>query len=338
MNVASLLIFASPLVLLFFSFSSNKLARHIYICFTALLLFLILAFRHDLGYDYPTYIEIFNLSVECYYESVTCRILDISHFYDSYILFFAIYAFLTIACILFVTLSEKSPYILLNYTCLPWFYIESFGIIRQELSITFAVVMYYYFQKKNKTLQFFLFGALSLFTHFSSILFVLLLVFLKYFDKRLYIKKVAFLSVAFVSCLLFIFYDNLIELIPLLKFYNNGGHFGYSMYFLYVLLFIASYKGIHLKNANYILSLALFIYIGTLSVDSSLARIAIPFLIPLLWYKWDVVFNKIQLNKFKLYYAFIICISLFVLILNIKSTDPRSSLIPYKSFINTLWI
>lgn len=331
MNIISLLIFSSPLVFLLISFSKDKLIRFSFICFTALLLFLILAFRHNVGFDYSSYIEIFNLSDECYYEPVTCRILYISQYFDSYVLLFAIYALLTIGCVLFVSVSEKSPFILLNYICFPWFFIESFSIIRQELSIAFAIVMYLYFNKKDKNLKFLLFAALSVLSHLSSLLFVLLLIYLKFFGKNKMIKKLVFIFVSSVSLLLFLFYENIITYYPVLQFYNNGQSFGYSMYFLFVLLYITMYKNIIQNESMYILSLAIFIYIGTLSIDSSLARISIPFIIPALWFRWSVLFNKIHLGKFQLHISYLICVCLYIVSLYVKSNNSVSTLIPYKS-------
>ena len=333
MDTLSLFLFSFPLFILFLSFSKNATERFVWIAFTSILLIFILAFRHNLGYDYTSYVEIFNLDVECYYEPVTCSILGVSHFFDSYILFFAIYALLTIGCVFFVSISEKSPFIILNYICLPWFFIESFSIIRQELSIAFAIVMYFYFQKKDKKIQFLLFALLSILSHLSSILFVFLLIYLKFFGTNKTIKKLVFTFIALVSLCLFFFYDNLIAFYPLLKFYNNGGHFGYTMYFLFVLLYCISYKSIAQKESTYILSLVIFIYLGTLSVDSSLARISIPFIIPLIWFRWDILFNKIRLREFQVYLSYLLCICLYIVALYVKSNDPISALIPYKSFI-----
>jgi hypothetical protein len=333
MDNVSLLLFSVPLLILFLSFSKNATERFFGVALTSLLLFCLLAFRHNLGYDYTSYVEIFNLDSECYYEPVTCSILSVSHFFDSYILFFTIYALLTIGCVFFVSISEKSPFIMLNYICLPWFFIESFSIVRQELSIAFAIVMYFYFQKKDKKIYFFLFGLLSILSHLSSILFVFLLIYLKFLGTNRTVKNILFAFIALVSLCLFFFYDNLIAFYPLLKFYNNGGNFGYTMYFLFVLLYCISYKNIAQKETTYILSLVIFIYLGTLTVDSSLARISIPFIIPLIWFRWDILFNKIRIGKFQVYLSYLLCICLYIVALYVKSHDPISSLIPYKSFI-----
>ena len=336
MNISSLFIYTSPLAFIFLAFSTKSAHRDLCVICAALLLFLILALRIDLGFDYSNYVDILNSSTACYHGITACAISDIARSLNSSILFFAIYALLTISCILYVTLSEKSPVILLNFMCLPWFYIESFTIIRQELSIAFAVVAYFYFQKSNKLVQLLFFSCLSVSTHISSLPFVMLLFGLRYFGKHMILRKMVLVFILGLSALVHLVFDLLLEFYPLLQFYSNGTSFGLSLFGLAVLLFLFSYRSISSKDSNYILLVGLFAYAGTLVIDSSLARLAIPFLIPLLWYKWDIIFNIIYLKKLQVYFAVIACIFLFTIMMKVKSGDENSSLIPYTSFINLL--
>ena len=177
------------------------------------------------------------------------------------------------------------------------------------------------------------FGYLSVATHISSLPFVMLLIGLKYFEDNTRLRAVMFVMIVASSGVMSLVYDRLIAFYPLLQFYSNGSSFGLKMFGLATLLFVLSYKSISAKDSNYILLIGLAVYGGTLLIDSSLARLAIPFMIPFLWYKWDVIFNIIHLKNLQVFFAFFVCISLFIVMMNVKSADGNSSLLPYTSFL-----
>ena len=151
-----------PLLIYFvyvFGFLNKKTSINIF----CLSIFLLLALRENIGYDYTAYsmkYEDGHLPL----EPISALLTQFSFLFNNSKFYFAIFAFFTIYFIWKVAIMHNNINFLLMYFLLPGYYIESFTLVRQALAV--SLVIYGVSLLINKNKYYWIPIVLSVLTHF----------------------------------------------------------------------------------------------------------------------------------------------------------------------------
>lgn len=191
-----------------------KPVRFICYIYVSLLLLFISMFRYKTGFDYTNYLESIDIiikggtnSYNLFFERMDPGyklIILTSYYFKSRYLFFFVSSFFTIILIS-VSIYKLSVDYLLSifiFFCFPFFYFDSFSIIRQWLSIAIIVYSYVLFFG-NGNLMLFVFNVIiaSLF-HYTSVVALLIIPF---FYINLSKKKIVYVFLFFVVIKYFLY-------------------------------------------------------------------------------------------------------------------------------------
>jgi len=331
----SVLIYLTPLWITVLGAFGRPAKRQQYIFFACISIFLILALRQNVGYDYGEYL--FRLSENIPpREPIAQLLFYFSRWTSIYPLYFVFNALISIFLLYRVAKREDNIWIIINYITLPWFFVESFSAVRQALSIVFAINAYHHYSKKEH-FWFFTFGILSACAHYAAIPFILILSILNLSDKYsryifLFVFSI-FLWSFFNDAILSLFIQN----IGVLRYYSNGTSFGFGQLVLAIIMIVISTGAIGSRNSSKILWIGLIIFIICLSIDSALSRLAWFFFIPLLWFDWRLVFGRIRLTGAIRLFPILFLSALLLTYLWVKSADELNSLIPYTSYLSGMF-
>ena len=162
----SVLIYFLPFFITCMSYES----RHFYKLFTILtgfLLFIIIGFRDNIGYDYHNY-TLHYYNQYSFSEPLSYFLTQLTWSFENHIYFFSVFAFITILPIVMSSLQHKSYMILLLYICIPGFFLDSFSLVRQAAATSFCILMYSYLLKKH-VFKSVICALFALFLHISSL-------------------------------------------------------------------------------------------------------------------------------------------------------------------------
>lgn len=316
------------LLLFFLSKNSNlkELCISFYIC---LYLLLILIFRFDVGWDYLTYSKVFYSDNEVRFEILSQTVIDIARFLGDVEYMYILFGFLTILPVYFSYLKYKRLSLIIFYICFPYFFLESFSVVRQAVAISFCILSYSHFLHRNK--RFLYYAIIAVFFHYSAILFVLILLFL-WFDFR-WLKFI----LIFIFLILALNFNPILyylsQFFPTLLFYNSGTTFGLYSLVSILLLFIISINKNDCFDKYYVILVGIIFNFVLINFDSVLTRLCWYFYIPFCFLSWSHIFYNLKNNKF-----IFLCLMLtfYSYTLFLKSTYQHGAYLPYKTILSKL--
>lgn len=326
--IFSILIFTFPHLLFFFGVGwTSKYTKtdRMIVLLSTYFIILFQGFRYGVGYDYFSY-DNFVIKQIQFLEPIPNFISWLSFYLTRQSwLFFILTSFFTL---IFVYLSCKNtgnyfPYI--AFISLPFFYIESFSIVRQGLAISICFFVYSDYLNKNFK-RAFIFSFIALLSHISSFVF-LIFILVNFLTPPKYRTKFIIFSI-FTTLICSIFTEAIISYFsyyfPRLEFYSGEHKYGLKMaislfFFSGIVFFLIDYK-------TFIsILLALIIFIIAIKYDAVFSRIAYYFFIPF-------CFVSIQsLSRKKLLEAIIILY--FIAIFIVKYLDYGNGFQSYNSIL-----
>lgn len=316
-------------ILIYFIYVFFNLNKKVSINLISLSMFLLLALRENVGYDYSSYLLKYQERNSAF-EPVSALLTQFSYLFNDPKYFFAIFAFFTILIIRKVAILNNSVVFLLMYILLPGFFIETFTLVRQALAISLVIYGASLHIKNNN--YYWIPLIISCFTHYSAIPFSLIFIFFKLLKNKNLIANfgilIPFLFLSFTRIR-----SELIVYFPILIWYDGSNQFGFSQLLFFATIFVIISWNIYNLNRVffYISFIGLFFTYFLISIDGVFIRFGYYFFIPFLFYKW----NKILFTEnTKTFYWVIIFIPLFIYNLNIKTFKFfENSMLPYKTFI-----
>lgn len=178
------------------SCSKNKFTELTLKVLVFLVLFLPMALRYNVGTDYIAYVNYFyspsllveNSELGYYLINIVVQKLELDVQWV-----FVISSFVILVPVVFFIKKKDYFYILLIYNLL--FYLESFNLVRQSISLSFVLLALYKFWYNKNVIQYLVLVLISVLFHTSSVIFIPL-VFLSFLrvDKKAYLLAAIFLS------------------------------------------------------------------------------------------------------------------------------------------------
>jgi hypothetical protein len=205
------------------------------------------------------------------------------------------------------------------YLTLPFFFIESFGIVRQSASIGIAFLCYAYVMRGQFKAAL-LFGVASLVFHVSSLPFLLFLLFYRIVGGQYYLIILSLLSVFLLVFNMESVLRFLEGYIPTLRHYQGGAKYGYSMFFSLFLIYLVLIFGSKDKIVKSCFYMGVVIFYGAITYDVVFSRLAFYFFIPLC-FLYDAKKNAVVILALMMYYTSAVYI---------KQADDGNNMIPYK--------
>ncbi|MBK1875680.1 EpsG family protein [Pelagicoccus mobilis] len=322
-NAASIFLYTFP-ILVVALFSNFKLSKRNFPATTLSLLvvFIILSLRDGIGFDYIQYKNNFYSSIHPR-EPISRFLFQLSLLTGHHQTLFILHALLTTSLIALASRHSKNCFTVIGFICLPWFFPESFSIIRQTTAVGFCFCAYHFVTTKEW--RFWVFSLAATLTHYSSIPFVLFLAAL-WISPRKYqlIPTLILISLIPVSELLIAIATSHV---PLISFYDGKHEYGYKSLLTTILLLIISLNKRENKLHYYVIVAGIAINYMTISFDAVLGRMSFYFYIAFCFLTWNRTFLVMK-NSEKT--AFIILIILYLASLYTKSNLDQGSMIPYR--------
>ncbi|WP_342775884.1 EpsG family protein [Shewanella canadensis] len=302
--------------------SSLKMLVGFYMLLT---IFLILALRYDVGWDYMSYSKAFKYGYDNF-EYLSSLIFDISRFLGSVNYVFLIYAFLTILPLLLVFYLERKLSFIVCYISLPFFFIESFSVIRQEVALSFCILGYLLYLRRD--IKAFLVLMVAVGFHSSAIVFLLMIIVL-WFGNRL-VKLCILTSLVILAVYFDSIFSLFIPFFPTLSFYNSGSSYGLLSVLSVFLLFIISLNKSDNLEHYYLILVGIILNIILLNFDSALARLCWYFYIPFCFLTWSRFFFKLKVGH---WFFYLVMLFLYSYSLMLKSSLENGSYLPYQTIL-----
>jgi hypothetical protein len=331
-----------------------SLKKNIYFVITFILLF-ISVFRYKVGFDYVNYLSSLNLIIKSgvksnylFYNQVEPAykfIIIIAFYFKSSYLIFFISSLITILLVSISIYKLSQDYLLsiFIFFSFPFFYLDSFSIIRQWVAISIIFFGYSNLISNKKVLKFIFCILIASLFHSTAFLGILILPFIFYkINKRFYFIIILFcfiLKIYFIN-LLFYFNSPFLFKINRISITQGGDKLQYFIYFISLIFFIYKNKldsfsrelSIHI---NLFLFATPFIFIfsdlGQLAQRTSIYfYFTIIFIIPILI---DFIKFKYKFNSRFIFYLMFIFIFIFSLYISF-SRNNFSPIIPYKFIFN----
>lgn len=295
--------------------------------FGAVCAFLILALRDRIGYDYLQYWGLYEQRL-LPREPIAALIAGLSFLANDYRVFFALYAALIIGVAWVGSRDFGENATFANFILLPWFFLESFSILRQSLSLALAFVAYVAIVRGQRRRSIFWIAAAVL-THFSAFPFALAVIGMTFvvrpIVRLLIIPLCAALGSLFLPTII-----NLVDspLLPTLAFYRGENAFGLGLVIYSALLLLCSLGDSVRRNERIALvSAGVIASLGAIAVDAVIARVGYFFFIPLLLVDWTRWFGGIRFRFSPIYVGLVTAFLYFVFL---RSGLFPGSMVPYK--------
>ena len=305
--------------------------RGIFIFLISLSLFLILALRDNIGYDYINYTDIYySYSLEKT-QLIPKYILNFSFLFKDHHYFFFIYSFSTIYFIYKSAIKNNNIYFLVLFIALPGFFIESFTLLKQSLAL--SLVIYGYVMKENKNKNYYFPLIFACLTHLSALPFVLFFLAYSIFVS---LRKTIVLTIIILLQFTVLALEYLSEYLPNINFYSGDESYGYKMLLFYLLFFLFFSKKLYKTNCDsfviILLGIIFFFYVNQIYYVYN--RIVYYFFIPFLFLDYK---ELLKINK-KFLFTLILFI-LFIVSLNFKTytSGDDGSMIPYKTILKDIF-
>ncbi len=288
-------------------------------------LFFILSLRFDVGWDYMSYIDAYS-DGEREFEILSSIVLHVSRYLGSVNYLFLLFAAATIFPLMYLFYKERKITLIIAYICIPFFFIESFSVIRQAAAISFCFLAYKQYLDRNK--NFFFIFLIAVGFHYSAIIFFLvILVF--WFNLRI-VKITIIIPLLLLAVYFEIIFLYLQQYFPTLAFYNAGTDFGLLSLLSIVILFFISLDKKERGEHYYLIIIGFILNVIVLNIDSSLARLSWYFYIPFCFLSWSRFFWVVKVDRviFLLMMLVYFSYALFT-----KSNLEYGAFIPYKTLI-----
>lgn len=313
-------------IILYLLYTTFNLNKRIIINLISLSIFLLLALRENVGYDYVNYSELYKAGF-LPVEPLSKLLTNFSFIFDDYHFYFFIFSLITIYIIRRVAIINDSVIFLVVYICLPGFYIESFSLVRQTLAQSLVIYGYCLYRSDKNYYKIPL--ILACLTHFSAILFVTCFFLLTIFKRK---KIVIVIILATSSILLSVFISYFTVYFPRLSYYQGDNEYGFDQFIFYLVLFLVIFSNLFKNNKTefYLIFLGLCFMFSGISIDGVFIRMTYYFLIPFLFYKWNYIFNSKEINSL---FWMTLFIFLFFYSLKIKTFNDDGSMVPYKTYL-----
>lgn len=316
-------------IIIYFIYVFFNLNKKASINLISLSMFLLLALRENVGWDYSNYTLKYQNEI-LPFEPVSALLTQFSFLFNDPKYFFAIFAFFTIFIIRKVAIMNNSVIFLMMYFVLPGFFIESFTLVRQALALSLVIYGISLYTKNNN--HFWIPLIIACFTHFSAIPFTVIFMFFSLLKNKKLITIFG-ISIPFLFFFMNIIRTKMIVYFPFLIWYDGTQQYGFSQLYLFAFIFvITSWKMYKLNSVIFwIILIGLFLTLAVISIDGVFIRLSYYFFIPFLFHRW----NKILFTKnIKTFFWVIIFLPLFVYGIKIKTIDNfENSMLPYKTFI-----
>lgn len=284
----------------------------------------LLAFRDGVGVDYFQYRGFYYAE---YYspELLSKLILWGASFFDSHYWYFSIYAVLTVGFVYLAAKENGSVGVLVGYLCLPWFYIESFSILRQAAAI--GVCFYCYSLFLNESRRFYLFSFVALMLHFSCLPFLAFLWVSRVGGKWLWRGLIlsALILVVFVEQFLAV----ASSLYPRLEYYDGVHGYGWGLFLVSIFFCVVGFSRKELSIHYYVLLFGLIVNFVALGIDSVFIRLAYYFYIPLCFLSWRSLWAIDRTG----FLVLLMYLSIYFVFISVRTGDFDGSLIPYSTYL-----
>ena len=332
----SLFIYLIPYILLFFAkienekeiIGLNNFIVGIYVC---VILFFILALRFNVGFDYGEYRNLYLSSTFDRFEPISRLVFIVASNLGRFEFLFVFFALLTITPIWLSFLKQKKISILIVYISLPFFYLESFSIIRQAASLSFCILGYAYFIERDKKAMLFFFIAVGL--HYSAVVFLVYTIMLWCDSSK--VKMLVLFALSMLVFLISPIFDYLLQHFPTLFFYQSGTSFGVNSLLLVCFIFLLSLNKFDSVEHYYIIFCGIIVNLMLLNFDSVLTRMAWFFYIPLIFLRWSHLFYVVKVNSVIAFSLMLLSVAIYLYTIYLKSQFTHGPLVPYYSIIQS---
>lgn len=291
------------------------------------LLCLSLALREGVGWDYHSYTAVINAKGFAGWEPIPRLFGEIASYFGNPQVFFAICGFVTCMNVTFVAVRERSAVPLLGFLALPIFFFEALSVVRQGLALSYSILAYYYFQRGSRKglVSAGLFAVLS---HRSAIIFIVVLWALR---KRKGTSLSALVAGSALSAVLLpILFPYLLDIFPVLTFYQSGGSFGLTSIIFWAFWLLLSFDR-HQSVTPYGIALSgILISFALMDFDSVLLRASWYFYIPFLFLNYERIFGVFSASKIIVVFAFWFAFGLSLYYKSILAVGPA---LPYRSIL-----
>jgi hypothetical protein len=316
-------------IIIYFIYVFFYLNKKVSINLISLSMFLLLALRENVGYDYSNY-ELHYQNRILPLEPISALLTQFSYLFNDPKYFFTIFAFFTIFIVRKVAIMNNSVVFLLMYLVLPGFFIESFTLVRQTLALSLVIYGVSLYIKNNN--YYWILLIISCLTHFSAIPFTLIFLFFSLLKNKKLIATFG-IFIPFIFIFINTIKEEMIVYFPRLISYDGSQQYGFSQLALFAIIFvITSWKMYELHRVFFwTILIGLFLTYAVISIDGVFIRLSYYFFVPFLFHGWNnILFTK----NIKTFYWVIIFLPLFVYSLKIKTFDNfENSMLPYKTFL-----
>ncbi|PZP32758.1 MAG: hypothetical protein DI594_11350 [Shewanella oneidensis] len=323
----TLILYYLPFLSLFlyaFKVDNKKINKNLTAFLILLCLFFLLSFRYDVGWDYLTYYEIFFATDDQKFEPFSQLVLSLSRLVGSVDIMYVIFALVTIVPIFFSYLNFRHISLLVFYISFPFFFLESFSVMRQGAAISFCILAYSFYLRRSNL--YIVFSLIALLFHYSALMFFLMMLFCRISNDRF--KLISIFVLVFVYFNLNAILLSLSAFFPKLLFYTSGTAFGLLSLFSIFLLFFVSISKSECFEKYYIIFVGLTLNLILIGFDSVLTRVCWYFYIPFCFLKWDFVCYKVKFNKILFLIMMLVFYSYTIFL---KSNFEHGSYLPYKT-------
>lgn len=316
-------------ILIYFIYVFFNLNKKVSINLISLSMFLLLALRENVGWDYSNYTLHYQKEI-LPFEPVSALLTQFSYLFNDPKYFFAIFAFFTIFIIRKVAIMNNSVVFLMMYIVLPGFFIESFTLVRQTLALSLVIYGISLYNKNNN--YFWILLIIACFTHYSAIPFSVIFMFFSLLKNK---KLIAIfgISIPFIFLSIATIRAEMMAYFPVLIWYDGTQQYGFSQLYLFAFIFVITSMKMYKLNSTifWIILIGLFLTLAVISIDGVFIRLGYYFFIPFLFHRWNKILFTKNINTF---FWIIIFIPLFLYGLKLKTLDNfENSMLPYKTFI-----
>ena len=299
--------------------------------FTSLSIFLILALRDNIGYDFQSYIAAYELK-EDNYELISKYLTQFTFIFKNYHYFFLTFAFLTIFFVRKAAQISNNHFLIILFILFPGFFIDSFSTVRQSLAI--SLVIYSYALNMNMKNYYYMPLIISCLVHYSAIPFALCFLFINFFSKNKFLFFYVLTGLVILSSSILLVVENVSILFPRINYYVGDNDFGNKLFLFFLIISSILFKELYKSNwkgFNLIIC-GLVLYMSLQQLDSVFLRVTTYFFVPFLFLEWS--FPILKIRKYSLVWVIPLTI-VYIYLLDIKTYDYnlQGSMIPYKTYI-----
>lgn len=326
--VLSSVAYVLPMLLLSIShFISNRSLRAMLLAVSGYLIFVVMAFRDGIGWDYSTYYNAISYGLFEDWEPIPKFLANVAYKFKSPELFFIMTSAIVVASFLRISIGLASAVPLLCFLALPVFFFEAMTVVRQALSMAFAALAYFYFFRERKSFSC-LFLIASVCSHLAAVPFVIFVFLLNFFSERT--VRLAFLCALVLGLFFELALPFLSVYLPILNWYRSGATYGLISIVFWMAWLVVFFSRRESRDHYYCMTLGVLLSAVLIAFDSVLLRAFWYFYIPVLFLNYKHAFGNVRISP---YFA-VLCFWLsFSFTLYVKSAQTLGPALPYRTII-----